>query len=209
MISPCTLVPLTHAEHSVVITDFGLACLAGESAKRGAMTVQITPPEVLLSPYEPRTRAGDVYAFGIVLLEISTGTPCYKSMPRDAVKRAVLEGQRPELPSTLPTEVRDLIEQCWAEDPAVRPAFKEIVSALESVVHQEEGDTGQDDYATMLQTLTARGEATRSWVPGNSMRRLAPHLRFGEAQDTTRSRGHLSIAFSTQQQQEQQQQSSP
>jgi serine/threonine protein kinase len=57
----------------VVIADFGLACrIHSPSAgmQVGALTASISPPEVLENPTAPRLASADVYAFGIVLLEV-------------------------------------------------------------------------------------------------------------------------------------------
>eukprot|EP00955_Chlamydomonas_euryale_P046359 353408-Chlamydomonas_euryale.AAC.1 len=37
---------------------------------------------------------------------------------------------RPELPSDIQPEVAKLISECWADDPAIRPSFKEILGRL-------------------------------------------------------------------------------
>jgi hypothetical protein len=40
---------------------------------------------------------------------------------------------RPEIPNTAPTPLQDLMRSCWAEDPAQRPSFQEIVRLLISM----------------------------------------------------------------------------
>jgi hypothetical protein len=39
-------------------------------------------------------------------------------------------GFRPTVAEAMPREYRDLMTACWAEDPAQRPSFEEIESAL-------------------------------------------------------------------------------
>jgi serine/threonine protein kinase len=77
-------------KESIVITDFGLAGIQGQAVSSGALTVHISPPEVLLSPKAPRTQSCDVYAFGIVMLELLVGRHCFNNMTREAIKSVVV-----------------------------------------------------------------------------------------------------------------------
>ncbi len=81
---------ITDDMNSVVITDFGLAGIQGQSVTSGALTVHISPPEVLLNPKAPRTQSCDVYAFGIVMLELLLGRRAFMNMGRDTIKTVVV-----------------------------------------------------------------------------------------------------------------------
>ncbi len=80
--------------HSVVITDFGLAGIQGQAVSSGALTVHISPPEVLQNPKAPRTQSCDVYAFGIVMLELLIGRHAFANMLRNAIKSVVVSAAR-------------------------------------------------------------------------------------------------------------------
>ncbi len=73
-----------------VITDFGLSDMQGASVASGALTVHISPPEVLLNPRAPRSESTDVYALGIVMLELLLGRHCYTGMNRADIVRTVV-----------------------------------------------------------------------------------------------------------------------
>jgi serine/threonine protein kinase len=146
-----------------VIADFGLArCLcepvpqpapapgpapgtqSGAAASRSilrqppqqqaAFTAAISPPEVLLDPRLPRTQPADVYAFGIVLLEMATGQTTYRGMSSEQVAQLVMAGMRPGIPPALSQRhagLAALIAQCWSNSPDSRPTFSTVVAQLQ------------------------------------------------------------------------------
>ena len=66
---------------------------------------------------------------------------------------SVLQGVRPTLPESCPQMLRDLIQYCWAPDPADRPDFKAIVSDLDNHVwagKQQRKDTMAEDLSLLL-----------------------------------------------------------
>ena len=44
----------------------------------------------------------------------------------------VSKGDRPELNSTIPKSYKDLIENCWSQNPEKRPTFDQILDKLEN-----------------------------------------------------------------------------
>ncbi len=141
-----------------IITDFGLSTVGGEALGSTALTMHISPPEVLRDPRAPRTQAGDVYAFGIGLLEIVTGRPAYAGCSRDIIRRIVLEGKRPPIPASVAADISDLIQACWAEDPRARPSFGDIVLVLEREENEASmagGLSGFDATGTATMTSTS------------------------------------------------------
>ena len=66
---------------------------------------------------------------------------------------SVLQGVRPTLPDSCPQMLRDLIQCCWAPDPADRPEFKAIVSELDNHVwagKRQRKDTMAEDMSLLL-----------------------------------------------------------
>ncbi|HUB33683.1 MAG TPA: serine/threonine-protein kinase, partial [Bryobacteraceae bacterium] len=93
------------------ITDFGLAAVAGEIRDMRSGTPAYMAPEQRAG-LEVTARS-DIYALGVVLHEIFTGS------------RAAADGSNPELSQ----EVDRVIRRCLAEDPAKRPGSALAVSA--------------------------------------------------------------------------------
>ena len=51
-------------------------------------------------------------------------------------KAAALHHRRPELPHSIPQQLRQLIAQCWHQSPEQRPDFDTIVSTLAGIREQ-------------------------------------------------------------------------
>lgn len=90
-------------------------------------------PEVLgRGTYDEKS---DVFSFGVLLYEVCTQMEPYKEFKNSwSVAQFVSEGNRLEIPATLPPFLIDLITKCWAQEPADRPKFSEVVEELESAV---------------------------------------------------------------------------
>lgn len=84
---------------------------------------------------EGNSYASDVYSFGIVTWEIITRQLPWADQPlaRDIFLRVVMKGERPVIPADSPSDIAQVIRACWAELPADRPAFQELVAGMKSV----------------------------------------------------------------------------
>ncbi len=79
----------------------------------------------------------DVYSFGLICFAVLTGEPT--PFPVDELqqptvfKGRVREGKRPQLPDYCPTQLSNLIQQCWNGNPDERPNFQEICTKLRHI----------------------------------------------------------------------------
>ncbi|MEU8818379.1 serine/threonine-protein kinase [Actinoplanes sp. NPDC048796] len=122
----------------VRLTDFGIARVLDAAGLTTPHAIVGTPhymaPEAIQGEASP---ASDVYAVGVVLYELITGSTPYAGEPL-AVLRGHLDEQPVCPPGVLPP-VWELIAWCLAKDPARRPTAAELVSALRELAREMTG----------------------------------------------------------------------
>src|SRR6266516_5415525 len=110
------------------IGDLGLSILKSEASNideiMGVMTY--LAPE-LLNSHSSYSQATDVYAFGIVMWEISSHEKPFGEVDHDLqLALSIVKGLRPEITKDTPSFYRDLMQKCWHPDPTQRPTAQEI-----------------------------------------------------------------------------------
>ena len=121
-----------------LITDFGMSKVfdVGHSKSQSQCggTLSYMAPEVIKDcPYD---RKADVYSFGILMYEIVTDSIAYPDLENGKIKeyefknKVANENLRPEFKFPIKKSIKNLIEQCWSNDPNVRPTFDEIYYKL-------------------------------------------------------------------------------
>ncbi|KAK9918409.1 hypothetical protein WJX75_003945 [Coccomyxa subellipsoidea] len=114
------------------IADFGMARVLGaDDTHVSAETLGSLPylaPEVL--QHNKVTKAGDVYSFAILLLEMWTGSVAYQDQNYHGVLYSIFCGNRPQIPADMPAAYRVLLEDCWAADAKLRPTFEAVLSRI-------------------------------------------------------------------------------
>lgn len=107
----------------VKITDFGVAVGCGEPAvaPRGTVlgSAQYLAPEQVLG--RAATPAGDVYGLGVVGFEAATGRRPFTGPSAVDVANAHVNERVPDLPDSLPEDLRALLRQMLDKEPRRRP----------------------------------------------------------------------------------------
>uniref|UniRef100_A0A3B4A538 Tyrosine-protein kinase n=1 Tax=Periophthalmus magnuspinnatus TaxID=409849 RepID=A0A3B4A538_9GOBI len=116
------------------IADFGLARIIEDNeytAREGAkFPIKWTAPEAI--NYGSFTIKSDVWSFGILLTEIiSYGRTPYPGMTNPEVIRALEKGYRMQRLESCPSELYEIMLECWKNKPEDRPTFDYLQSVLE------------------------------------------------------------------------------
>ena len=122
-------------DYRAVVCDFCLTRMASSIMSSELGTVQWMAPEIL-SQNDHYDITIDVYAYGMILYQMFTSKLyCADRKPVRYPQHFVIKichGHRPQRPENIPDSYWNLINQCWAHDPEVRPTFEEIVERLKS-----------------------------------------------------------------------------
>ena len=82
-------------------------------------------PEVLRG--KPYTKAADIYSFGIIMWEMTSGVPAFHNIPHDLnLSLNICKGIRPEIIEGTMPEYVDLMKRCWDNAPEKRPTANEL-----------------------------------------------------------------------------------
>jgi serine/threonine protein kinase len=130
----------------VKIVDFGvsqyIAAASGVNTVLGVGTGFWRAPEIFPTGAN-RARessvnlmAADVYSFAMTCYEILTGEVPFEEYGFTRTQYdEVVKGLRPTLPPHLDAGLKELLVQCWHDDPVQRPNFAEICTRLDTLAH--------------------------------------------------------------------------
>jgi len=116
-------------ENRAKICDFGMSLYyRGQELTAETGTYRWMAPEVIR--HETYSSNADVYSFGVVLWQLITREIPFATLTPIQTAYAVAEGQRPDIPSSIPKRLRQIITDCWNADSGKRPSFTYITMAL-------------------------------------------------------------------------------
>ncbi|XP_075476996.1 serine/threonine-protein kinase 12-like isoform X2 [Primulina tabacum] len=123
------------------VADFGVSKLlkvANRVKEVTPLTCQDTcryvAPEVFRNEeYDTKV---DVFSFALILQEMIEGCPPFSSKQDHEVAESHAANDRPPFKASLKLYahgLKELIEECWSENPTNRPTFKQIIPRLEAI----------------------------------------------------------------------------
>lgn len=134
------MVPHAGVDSPVVcrVTDFGFSRLVGDGTVASTMTAGVGSPLYMAPELAAGTsryaRSADVFSYAVTCVEIWNGARAYSEYafgdPFALMAAVAQRGVRPGIRSDCPPALCTLIQQCWATNPAARPAFPAIVDTL-------------------------------------------------------------------------------
>jgi serine/threonine protein kinase len=109
------------------ISDFGLSGPANEQNSDDKVygVIPYIAPEVLNK--EPYTSSADIYSFGVVMAEVSSGKPPFYNKEHDiSLVLEICNGLRPEFGEGTPEFYKKLAYRCMNANPNERPTTDEL-----------------------------------------------------------------------------------
>jgi serine/threonine-protein kinase len=152
----------------VKLMDFGIAKSEGIALTRAGFTLgtpyYMAPEQVLGQPVTPQA---DIYAFGILLFEVLTGTKPITGESVEKIFNQILYQPidlEPLRPPKFPSAIAGLVERCTAKQPAQRPAgLGVVVEELEQILDP-------------ARPISGRGRSAQHAVPAPPIRQPeSPH----------------------------------
>ncbi|KAG4960304.1 hypothetical protein AAZX31_13G205600 [Glycine max] len=119
------------------VADFGVSKLLAVKEDKPLTchdtSCRYVAPEVFRQEYDTKV---DVFSFALILQEMIEGCPPFSAKQDNEVPKVYAAKERP--PFRAPAKhysygIRELIEECWNENPAKRPTFRQIITRLESI----------------------------------------------------------------------------
>ena len=114
-----------------LIGDLGLCQPLNEKDNSNKIfgVIPYLAPEVLSR--KPYTKESDIYSFGMIMWEFTTGKKPFHDKPHDHLLISdILKGERPQVTDDTPEFYAELIKRCWDHNPENRPTACEIWNCL-------------------------------------------------------------------------------
>lgn len=158
---------LIDESHHAVIADFGFsevkahtASMSTTAAASIAGTIRWMSPEILEG--KPISKAGDVYAFGMICYEVGLkGEAPWGTAKQGLVMQWVIAGRRPERPEGVGDDLWGIMQRTTAQDPKQRPAFREIGVLLKGIYDKQDASEALERVLASVRRLRGdwEGEA--------------------------------------------------
>ncbi|KAF0458584.1 kinase-like protein [Gigaspora margarita] len=126
-------------EGKMLLADFGLARYINDDPTIsdniiGGMPAYIEP-QCFKNPSYIRNKKSDIYSFGVILWELSSGKQPFQSFTSiEAIAIHVFQGHREKPVDDTPIQYAELYMQCWDDNPEKRPEMKAVLDKLNQMI---------------------------------------------------------------------------
>ncbi len=119
-------------KNNAKITDFGISKIEANSSIRIEHFGRIAymEPQILVNPNFPYKKPSDIYSYGVLMWEISSGYPPFKDKFNNdnAIRNAIVYHKaREDTISNTPKDYEVLYKKCWNQEPEQRPVIEKIL----------------------------------------------------------------------------------
>ncbi|KAF0530603.1 kinase-like protein [Gigaspora margarita] len=114
------------------ISDFGLSKNMNDitSNTNGQGLPAYLEPQSLKNPKYKRDKKSDIYSFGVIMWEISSGTVPFKDDDYFNIALKIVNGERETPAINTPPQYSKLYKICWEADPEERPEISSVLNSL-------------------------------------------------------------------------------
>ena len=92
----------------------------------------------------------DVYSFSMILYYLLDGKPPWPFLNGlVAVRKAANDGDRPPIPRSWDHRLQSLLQECWSENPAARPPFRQILKVVNDYASKFVATVNCSNFRTM------------------------------------------------------------
>ena len=127
----------TDKYYDVKLIDFGSSKLLGEDKNTyNKGTSRYAAPEMQVGKDRRGENKGiygpsvDVFSFAMTCYQVITGGIPFRRLSTCEAHEKIREGVRPDFPATILSGWKELIVDCWKQEPELRPTFEEIQERL-------------------------------------------------------------------------------
>ncbi|CAI2163288.1 20708_t:CDS:2 [Funneliformis geosporum] len=124
-------------------------------------------PKKLLDLKFKYEKASDIYSYGVLMWEISSGIPPFKELiskgDQALLRLFIIDGYRENVIEETPEDYKMLYEKCWNSLPGNRPSIKKVLEEFKKMGYgtdEEENSTYEDsskETETNINIISSEG----------------------------------------------------
>src|SRR4051812_28545466 len=143
-------------DQNFFISDLGFCGPADQPLNSIYGNLPYIAPEVIAG--KETTFASDIYSFGMLMWEISSGQPPFIHYENDYdLAMNIINGMRPRIVSGTPLGYKKLMEQCWDANPEKRPDIITLTNEINEIRKSyqnllDESETNNINQASNFET---------------------------------------------------------
>jgi serine/threonine protein kinase len=130
------------------IGDFGFCGPADKPLKSIYGNLPYIAPEVIFG--KEYTFASDVYSFGILMWEISSGQSPFNTYEHNYdLAMKIVNGMRPKIGSGVPSKYKEIMKQCWDANPSKRPDAATLFDEIQKMREDSYNNDNANEFNTL------------------------------------------------------------